>query len=221
MSLYFCSRLSLILFKTDWFTIRSVAPLPSSHFSRCMRVQDDAGHQGCSSNLEAQVIVVIGSLLPAWVLLRIVGVVGHCWGLRSVHLPASMVGPASRVVIRIIGDRPGSSHAPKSLSNQKLHSVGMLKPNSRTQRSLKSLSRCLPEPPQGVQSCLPEVGVVVQVKHVEGFLPLGEVLRLQKLGPPCPVSIIEEARIHSLPDIPERTLSVEDSPSNALLAWPR
>ena len=36
---------------------------------------------------------------------------------------------------------------------------------------------------------LPEVGVVVEVKHVEGFLPLGEVLRLQKLGPPCPGNI--------------------------------
>ena len=33
---------------------------------------------------------------------------------------------------------------------------------------------------------LPEVWVVVQVEHVEGFLPLGEVLRLQELGPPCP-----------------------------------
>lgn len=29
-------------------------------------------------------------------LLRIVGVVGHCWGLWSVHLPASMVGPEYR-----------------------------------------------------------------------------------------------------------------------------
>ena len=28
---------------------------------------------------------------------------------------------------------------------------------------------------------IPEVGVVVQVEHVEGFLPLGEMLRLQEL----------------------------------------
>ena len=52
LSLYVCSWLSSILFKTDCFTNRSVAPLPGSHFSRCMRVQDDAGHQGCSSNLK-------------------------------------------------------------------------------------------------------------------------------------------------------------------------
>ena len=37
-----------------------------------------------------------------------------------------------------------------------------------------------------VLTYIPEVGVVVQVEHVEGFLPLGEVLRLQELGPPCP-----------------------------------
>ena len=121
-------------------------------------------------------------------LLRIVGVVGHCWGLWSVHLPASMVGPehqflkpiqllvkdkvlfrttlpASRVVVGIIGDCPCGSNAPKSLwrsgikwengrwkevceyetdlSNQKLHSVGMLKSNSRTERSVKK-EICLP-----------------------------------------------------------------------------
>ena len=52
LSLFYCSWLSSILLKTDCFTIWSVTPLPSSHFSRCMRVQDDAGHQGCSCNLK-------------------------------------------------------------------------------------------------------------------------------------------------------------------------
>jgi len=53
---------------------------------------------------------------------------------------------------------------------------------------------------------------------VEGFLPLGEVLRLQELGPPCPVSIVEEARIDSLPDIPKRTLGIEDPPEKKTIS---
>ena len=72
---------------------------------------------------------------------------------------------------------------------------------------LKSFSGCLPESSQGVQSCFPvqirlgyrprsysiprklgapEIGVVVEIEEVHRLLPLGQLLRPQKLRPPCP-----------------------------------
>merc|ERR1712181_92221 len=116
-----------------------------------------------------------------------------------------MLLPVARVEVGIIGDSPDRTDAPQGLSSHKLDSVGMLQSQGRSQSSLKSLSGCLPESSQGVQSCLPVVRVGVEIEEVHGLLPLGQLLPLQKLGPPSPVGVIEKSRVNPLPDIPKRT----------------
>merc|ERR1719209_1423817 len=149
--------------------------------------------------------MVISRLLPARVLLRIAWVVRHGWRLGIVHSPSSMLRPVARVVVGIVGYGPDCTNCPKALPNHELDSVGMLQTQCRTQGSLESFSGCLPESSQGVQSCFPEIRVVVEIEEVHGLLLLGELLRPQKLRPPSPVSVVEKSRINPLPDIPERT----------------
>merc|ERR1719342_1363839 len=109
-----------------------------------------------------------------------------------------MLRPVARVVVGIIGDSPDCTDCPQALPDHELYSVGMLQSQCRSQGSLKSFSRCLPESSQGVQPCFPEIRVVVEIEEVHCLLLLGELLRPQKLCPPCPVSVVEKSRINPL-----------------------
>merc|ERR1719370_1946284 len=139
-------------------------------------------------------------------------------GLEVCTLHPPCFDQLPEVEVGIVGDSPDCTDAPQGLSSHELDSVGMLQSQGRSQGSLKSFSRCLPEPSQGVQPCFPVIGVVVEIEHVHGLLPLGQLLPLQELCPPGPVSVVEKSRINPLPNVPERTFGVKYPPSYALLA---